>query len=191
MSRYKPMLRRRREGKTNYHKREKLIRSGKPLLVVRVGSSNITVQLVKPEMGGDKTLVSTSSKELERFGWKGSPKCTPAAYLLGLLTGIKAKEKGVEEAILYTGVKPFVKGSRIAGVVKGLLDSGFKVPCSEEVLPSEDRIRGEHIASYASSLKREEYERRFSGLLRKGLKPEDYPSHFEAIRSRILEGVRR
>jgi len=26
------------------------------------------------------------------------------------------------------------------------LDSGIKVPCSEEILPSEDRIRGKHIS---------------------------------------------
>lgn len=186
---YVSMLRRRRKGKTDYHKRKKLLISRKPLLVVRIGN-NITVQMVRPEIGGDKTLICSSSRELVKLGWKGSAKCIPAAYLLGLLTGLEAKKKGIGEAILYVGVKPFIRGSRIAGVVKGLLDSGFKVPCSEKVLPSEERIRGEHIAEYAKSLSKEDYGKRFSALLGRGLRPEEYPAHFELMKNSILRGYK-
>jgi large subunit ribosomal protein L18 len=38
------------------------------------------------------------------------------------------------------------KGSRIYAALKGVLDSGIKVPYSEEILPSEDRIKGRHIS---------------------------------------------
>jgi hypothetical protein len=58
---------------------------------------------------------------------------------------------------------------------------------SEESLPLEERITGRHIAKYASTLKedQEEYNSRFSAILKNGLKPEDYPTHFEEVRSKI------
>jgi large subunit ribosomal protein L18 len=61
------------------------------------------------------------------------------------------------------------------------------MPVSEESLPPEERITGRHIAKYASTLKedQEEYNSRFSAILKNGLKPEDYPTHFEEVRSKI------
>jgi large subunit ribosomal protein L18 len=44
--RYRVPWRRRREGKTNYYKRLKLIRSGKPRLVVRRTNKYIIAQIV-------------------------------------------------------------------------------------------------------------------------------------------------
>ena len=37
------------------------------------------------------------------------------------------------------------KGSRIFASLKGILDAGIDIPHNEEVLPSEERIKGEHI----------------------------------------------
>ena len=61
------------------------------------------------------------------------------------------------------------------------------MPVSEESLPDEDRISGHHIAEYSHALKEDEkeYNSRFSAILKNGLKPEDYPSHFEEIKSKI------
>jgi hypothetical protein len=58
---------------------------------------------------------------------------------------------------------------------------------SEESLPPEERIAGQHIAKYASTLKedQEKYNSHFSAILKNGLKPEDYPTHFEEVRSKI------
>ena len=49
---------------------------------------------------------------------------------------------------------------------------------------------GQHIADYAGTLKenQEEYNSRFSAILKNGLSPEDYPSHFEEIKSKISGG---
>jgi large subunit ribosomal protein L18 len=44
------------------------------------------------------------------------------------------------------GLNISTKGSRIYAALKGVLDSGIKVPHSEDILPSEDRIKGKHIS---------------------------------------------
>jgi large subunit ribosomal protein L18 len=56
-------------------------------------------------------------------------------------------------------------------------------------LPIDDRINGKHIAEYAKILKADEvkYNSIFSMLIKEGLNPEDYPSHFEATKHKISE----
>jgi large subunit ribosomal protein L18 len=189
-ARYRVPLRRRREGKTNYYKRRKLILSGKPRLVVRVLSRVAVVQLVKAHPRGDITLVSAHSNELRRYGWKASRKNTPALYLLGLLAALKARKKGIAEAIADIGLHRPVRGARVFAAVKGAVDGGLSIPVGEEVLPSEDRIRGEHIAKYAAMLKEanaELFKMRFSEYLAQGLDPEKLPEHFEEVKQRILQ----
>ncbi|MEM0493852.1 MAG: 50S ribosomal protein L18 [Thermofilum sp.] len=187
--RYRVALKRRREGKTNYYKRRKLILSGKPRLVVRVLSRVAVVQILKADPKGDVTIVAAHSNELRKYGWKASRKNTPALYLLGLLAALKAKSKGVEEAVVDIGLHRPVKGARVFAAVKGALDGGLSIPVGEEVLPSDDRIRGEHIASYAALLKErseDEFRLRFSSYLAQGLDPEKLPEHFDEVKQRIL-----
>ena len=62
--RYKRPFRRRAEGKTNYHKRLKLLKSRKLRLVIRASNNHVRVQVVESKLGGDKVLVSSFSKEL-------------------------------------------------------------------------------------------------------------------------------
>jgi large subunit ribosomal protein L18 len=146
-------FRRRREGKTDYKRRLKLLVSGKPRLVVRRSLQYIRAQLIEYHPSGDKTLASAFSRELKRLGWKFACDNLPAAYLTGLLIGKRALEKGVREAILDMGLYPSIKGSRIYAVVKGARDAGLRVPCDEEMLPSESRLRGEHIAAHLKKFK--------------------------------------
>ncbi|NJE25457.1 50S ribosomal protein L18 [Thermococcus sp. MV5] len=189
--RYRVPFRRRREGKTNYHKRLALLKSGKPRLVVRKTLNHHIAQIVLYGPEGDKTVVSAHTRELMRdFGWKGHGGNTPSAYLLGLLIGYKALEKGIEEAILDIGLHPPTKGSSIFAVLKGAVDAGLNVPHSEEIYPGEDRVNGEHIATYAKMLKEEDeekYRKQFGGYLVKGLEPEKLPEHFEEVKARIIE----
>jgi len=60
--------RRRREGRTDYHARLSLLKSGKPRLVVRKSLKNITCQIIGFAQIGDATLVSADSRELKSFG---------------------------------------------------------------------------------------------------------------------------
>lgn len=113
----------------------------------------------------------------------------PACYIIGFLLGKKSIEKGTDHAILYAGKHAFT--SRIATALKGLIDAGVDIPVSKDILPTEERIRGGHIAEYAKILKedQEKYNTRFSSLLKDGLQPQDYPSHFEATLNRISNNL--
>ena len=71
-----------------------------------------------------------------------------------------------------------------------MLDAGMTIPIDETVIPDISRIKGEHIANYALSLNPNDYNLRFSRILSSGLKPEDYPKHFDEIKSIILERIR-
>jgi len=188
MSTHVPLLRRRREGVTDYRSRKRAITSQKPLLVIRISNKNVSSQFVKPTVKGDVVLSSTHSKELAKLGWHGSSKSTPACYLLGLLAGKKALAAGVKEAVAYNGLIPFIRGSRAAALLKGVLDSGVSIPVGEDAFPSPERLSGKSIAEYAASLSKEDrdaYSREFSALLKAGFKPEEYEAEFEKAKAAI------
>ena len=193
MSPHVPLLRRRREGVTDYRSRKRAITSQKPLLVIRVSNKNVLSQFVKPTVKGDVVLSASHSKELVKLGWHGSAKSTPACYLLGLLAGKKALAAGVKEAVAYNGLVPFIRGSRVAALLKGVVDSGVKVPVGEEAFPDADRLTGKSIADYATKLAgedREAYSRSFSALLKGGFRPESYPAEFEKVKAVISEATK-
>jgi large subunit ribosomal protein L18 len=176
--RYRVAFRRRREGKTDYHQRLKLIVSRKPRLVVRGTLGDYTAQILITKPEGDVVLASASARELVKaFGYHGSLKNTSAAYLTGLLVGYKAKKAGVEEAILDIGLATNRKGSKVYAALKGAIDSGLEVPCSEDVFPSEDRIKGAHVAGNTNSS--------FSQYEKRGLKAAELPAHFDEVKSKI------
>ena len=173
-SNYRVKLRRRREGKTDYQARKALVTSGKPRLVTRTANRNITVQILFARPNGDEVLAAANSRELVKtYGWKAPTGNIPAAYLTGLLCGVKAKAKGIEEAILDIGLVAPTKGAKIFAALSGVLDAGVEVPHSEEKIVKE-RMKGEHIAKYAKGLGAgsEEYTAKFSKYTAKGVAPE-------------------
>jgi large subunit ribosomal protein L18 len=187
--RYRVPYRRRREKKTDYAARRVLATSGYPRFVVRVSNKNILVQLARSEINGDYILTQASSSELaDKYDWQASGKNTPAAYLLGLMAGKKALKAGVEAAHLDLGLKRPTSGSKVFAAVKGANDAGLEVPCDSDIMPSPERINGTTVAEYAENMEDPlEYEERFSVYLRKGLRPEALPGHFEEVKARILE----
>lgn len=189
-AKYKVPKRRRRQGKTNYYKRYEMLKNNKVRVVIRKSSKYILVQFVYATPIGDFILVAAHSKELTKlFGWKGGTKNTPAAYLTGLLAGLRARKLGITYAIPDMGLHRPVRGSKVFATIKGLRDSGVEVPCSEEVLPSEDRVRGVTIAEYARMLSesdQEKYLRQFSNIIKSGLDPKQLPDHFEDVRRKII-----
>ena len=123
---YRVPLRRRREGKTDYQARKALVVSRKLRLVTRGSLKNANVQIIQAKPTGDIVLAAANSKELSKlFGWKAPTGNIPAAYLTGLLCGLKAKNKGVKEAILDTGLVSPTKGARIFAMLNGVVDAGI------------------------------------------------------------------
>ena len=186
--RYRVAFRRRREGKTNYRTRRALVLSRVPRAVVRLSLKNVIIQVIEAESIGDKVIVSAHSHELAKtYGWKCNGGNIPSAYLTGLLCGYKALANGVETAFLDIGLHIPVQGTRIFAALKGLVDAGLEVPHSEEVLPDDSRINGEHIAEYATQLAEEPevYKQKFAKYLEKKVKPEKLPELFEKVKEKI------
>ncbi|UCH56741.1 MAG: 50S ribosomal protein L18 [Candidatus Bathyarchaeota archaeon] len=187
--RYRVPYRRRREAKTNYKARRVLATSKKPRFVVRPSNKNITIQLVTSKIEGDVIHTQASSAELDKYGWLGGRKNTPAAYLLGLLAGKKAIREGIEEANLDIGLSRPTKGAKVFAAVKGALDAGLVIPCDSDILPEPGRIQGETIARFAQVIEDpQEYERMFSGYLGREQSPQQLPDHFKTVMAAIEEG---
>jgi len=191
---YRVAFRRRREGKTDYQQRRSLILSGLPRIVIRGSLRNISVQLIRAEVDGDRVLVSAHSNELtKKFGWQGGEGNLPAAYLTGLICGYRATASGVKEAILDLGLHAPTKGSRIFAALKGVLDAGIIIPHDEKKLPDEKRVRGEHVSEYAKQLSSapESYQKRFSEQLSRSLRPEEITEHFSQVKQKISSALQR
>jgi len=180
-------FRRKREGRTYYKKRLKMLLSSKSRLVVRKSLKNLQVSVIKYGNKGDQVVFTVNSNSLNKLGWNGGTGNLPSAYLTGLLAGKKAIEEGINEAILDLGFNESTKGSRLYAALAGVIDAGLKVPFNPQVLPTKDRISGEHIAKYANILKdnKLKYEKQFSIYLKKGLSPEDIVRNFNETMVKI------
>jgi len=168
---YRLPLRRRAAGKTNYHKRLKLLKSRKLRCVIRASNNHTIVQIIESKLGGDKILASAHSKELiKKFGWKASTGNIPAAYLTGVLAGVRAKKLDISEAILDLGINYHT--NRVLAAFKGVLNAEIEIPYNEDFFPEnfEEKIQGVHIENYAKVLKSDEpekFDKIFSGYLQK------------------------
>ena len=191
-SSYRVPLRRRREGKTDYQARKALVLSGKPRLVTRTSVKSVAAQIFVAKPHGDEVLVAAHSNELKKYGWKAPTGNVPAAYLTGLLCGLKAKSKGVKEAILDIGLIAPTKGAKVFATLSGVLDAGVNVPHNEEKIVKE-RSKGEHIAVYGKSLAgdSEVYSAKFSKYLKQKLAPEKLPEHFAKVKAEIISSFKK
>jgi len=91
-SRYQVSFRRRREGKTDYYARKRLIaqdknkyNSPKYRLVVRFTNSDVVCQIVYSKIRGDVVMTAAYSHELPRYGVKVGLTNYASAYATGLL----------------------------------------------------------------------------------------------------------
>jgi len=149
----KTIYRRKKEGKTNYKKRLTLLLSRKPRLVIRKSINNMSIQIVKYGEDGDKIIVAANSSELKKLGYTLNTGNLPAAYLTGLLIGKKANKQKVGEVIADIGLNTPTKGSKIFAALKGVVDSGLKIPHSPDMFPGENAIKGVQIQKYLENMK--------------------------------------
>jgi len=177
---YTVKYRRKREGRTHYKKRLELLKSNKIRLVIRRSNTSVLFQFVEYDSSGDKVLLTFNSKKLIDFGWKYSTKSLPATYLAGLAAGVMAKKKGITEAILDLGLQTPASGSKLYAGLKGIVDAGISIPCSEDVFPSEERISGQHIAALGDLAKQ------CTKYAKESLSVESIPDVFDSIKKKIL-----
>ena len=184
---YKVAFRRRREGKTDYGARIKLVGYEKSRLVVRVSNSHATVQVVDYAPEGDVTVASAVSKQLANYGYLGNTGNLTSFYLTAYLCAKRALAAGVESAILDIGLKSPIKGSKVFAALKGAVDAGLEIPHGDFIFPEDERIRGEHVANYAEALDAEEVANKFSRYFERGLNPVDLPDNFDETVKNIDE----
>ncbi|KAI9269319.1 hypothetical protein BDA99DRAFT_558066 [Phascolomyces articulosus] len=111
--RYQVKYRRRREGKTDYYARKRLVvqaknkyNSPKYRMVVRFTNKDIVCQIVYAKIQGDHVLAAAYAHELKNYGVKGGLTNWSAAYATGLLLarrvltklGLADKYEGVVES---------------------------------------------------------------------------------------------
>ncbi|KAF8639909.1 hypothetical protein AX17_001160 [Amanita inopinata Kibby_2008] len=99
-SRFQVKYRRRREGKTDYYARKRLVTQAKNKynapkyrLVVRFTNRDIVVQIVYARLQGDFILTAARSRELPRYGINHGLTNWAAAYATGLLCARRALTK--------------------------------------------------------------------------------------------------
>jgi large subunit ribosomal protein L5e len=113
LSRFQTKYKRRRQGKTDYYARKRLITQAKNKygapkyrLVVRFTNKDIIMQIVTSEISGDKVFMSAYAHELKAYGIDHGLTNWAAAYATGLLIARRVLKKlgldehfsGVEEA---------------------------------------------------------------------------------------------
>ncbi len=142
---YKVQRRRRREGKTDYLKRLNLLKGEKPRMVIRISNNQVITQIMEYSPEGDKTLITATSKELQKYGWTGHNGNCSAAYLTGYLCGKKALKTGIKEAVPDLGLHTPVHKSNVFAVIKGGIDAGLGINADEKAFPDKGRIEGKHL----------------------------------------------
>ena len=145
----KVQKRRRREFKTDYLKRIKLLKSETPRVVFRKTNKFLIAQYVTSSEAQDKVEFGISSKGLKDFGWpaefEGSLKSIPASYLLGLLAGKEIISKKLATPIVDFGMTRVLAKNKAFGFLKGLIDAGVEIECPEKNFPEEERIKGTNL----------------------------------------------
>jgi large subunit ribosomal protein L18 len=144
--RFRVHFRRRREGKTDYRVRLRLLKSDLPRAVVRFSERRIRVSIVAFDPVGDRVVAVAESGELSGITFPAaSQSSTPAAYLTAYLAGLRAKSAGTESAVLDAGLRHPTVGGRLSAALKGLLDAGIEIPHGEGGFPKGDRLNGTHL----------------------------------------------
>lgn len=109
--RFQVKYKRRREGKTDYYARKRLIiqdknkyNTPKYRLIVRFSNKNVTTQIAYARIEGDVVIAAAYSNELPRYGIKCGLSNYASAYATGLLLARRLLKK-LKLDTIYAGVK--------------------------------------------------------------------------------------
>lgn len=145
----KTIQRRRAEGRTDYAKRIKFLKSEAPRLVFRKTNRYILAQYATSNEAQDKVEFGITSKQLMNFGWpkefEGSLKSVPASYLTGLLMGKEIIKNKLEVPIFDIGMTRAIGKNKAFAFLKGITDAGVEMNADEKVFPKEERLTGKNL----------------------------------------------
>ena len=146
----KTLKKRRKENRTDYHKRLNILKGAIPRIVLRKTNRYLIAQYVSSKEAQDKVEFGRTSKKLLNYGWpesaEGSLKSISASYLTGLLFGKQIIKKAKEKSpIIDFGMMRNLHKTRIYSFVKGLVDAGVHIRYKKDVFPSEENIKGKQM----------------------------------------------
>lgn len=145
----KTLRRRRKENKTDYHKRISLLKGGIPRVTFRKTNRYIIAEYVTSKEAQDSVVFGVTSRILLNHGWpedmQGSLKSLSAAYLTGFYLGKQIVHKKLETPIIDIGMIRNVNKGKVFAFIKGIVDSGVKAKHEEKTFPDEDRIKGKNL----------------------------------------------
>lgn len=145
----KSIKRRRRENRTDYHKRMELLKGNLPRVVFRKTNRYIISEYIVSDETKDKIELGVTSKVLLKYGWPekfgGSLKSITASYLTGFLMGKKIINAKKETPIADFGMTRNIHKSKAFAFLNGLVDSGLKMKHDKKTFPEEDRIKGKSL----------------------------------------------
>ena len=148
--------RRRRENKTDYGKRMKMLSGNTPRISFRKSNRYFLSQYISSKNAQDKIEWGISSKDLLKYGWpkenQGSLKSIPASYLTGFLVGRKIIKESLKKPIADFGMQRVLHKTNTYAFLKGLHDAGVEVGENKGNFPEEDRIKGKHVKKDLSNI---------------------------------------
>merc|ERR1712205_205519 len=211
--RFQVKYKRRREGKTDYYARKRLVsqdknkfQTPKYRFVVRFTNKDIICQVISSKIKGDVCHAAAYAHELPRHGLSVGLTNYSAAYCVGLLCarrlltkyGLADKfegcfvlngedEEGVSafHANLDVGLKRTTLGSKIFSAMKGAFDGGLEIPHSEKKFYGYDPDE----SSYDAEANRERILGGHVAEYMQGMQEEEPEEYEEKFASYIKAGI--
>eukprot|EP00794_Sanderia_malayensis_P015934 gene15934-17535_t len=195
--RFQVKFKRRREGKTDYFARRRLVvqdknkyNTPKYRMIVRITNKDIICQIAYAKLEGDIIICAAYAHELPRYGIKVGLTNYAAAYCTGLLIARRLLTK-LKLADTYKGCEE----------VNGAVDGGLDIPHSNKRFPGYDseskefdaevhrsHIFGQHVANYMRTLQEDDedvYKRQFSQFIKNGLTADSLEDMYKSAHSAI------
>ncbi|KAG5394675.1 hypothetical protein IGI04_024638 [Brassica rapa subsp. trilocularis] len=206
--RYQVKFRRRRDGKTDYRARIRLINQDKNKFntpkyryVVRFTNKDIVAQIVSATITGDIVLASAYAHELPRYGLKAGLTNYAAAYCTSLLLARRVLQMLEMDAEYEGNAEIRLILNKYDNESVGALDGGLDIPHSDKRFAGFNKegknldaevhrkyIYGGHVADYMKLLMEDEpekYQSHFSNYLKKDLAPENMEEMYKNVHAAI------
>merc|ERR1712109_150405 len=193
--RYQVKFRRRREGKTDYFARKRLVvqdknkyNTPKYRMIVRSSNTDVTCQIAYARLEGDIVICTgllLARRILQKFKldsvYEGNTNVDGSMYAVE----DNDDGPGAFRACLDVGLARTSTGAKVFAAMKGAVDGGLDIPHSEKRFPGYDaeskelnadvhraHIFGGHVADYMRHLIEEDedaYKKQFSRYIKNGV----------------------
>ncbi|KAG4938090.1 hypothetical protein JHK86_044231 [Glycine max] len=177
--RYQVKFKRRREGKTDYRARIRLINQDKNKyntpkyrFVVRFSNKDIVAQIISASIAGDIVLAAAYAHELPRYGLEVGLTNYAAAYCTGLLLARRV-------------LKTLEMDEEYEGNVEGALDGGLDIPHSDKRFAGFDKEKKELDAEILAEDEPEKYQSHFSEYIKRGIEADGIEALYKKVHAAI------